>query len=398
MQRMESPEQSDVTLTYSWRLWAGIFVGWTLIGLIYTLNYHYFADHYVAIFTKQPGLREMAIWELPYWLLWAALTPLIVWLTARFPLARGRRLRQLSLHVAACLALTLAHRASYLLTCWLLKVAVFRQRQTFVSAFDYFFFFNLSTGFTCYALILMASFAFFYSSYQRKSLTISRLEAELAQLHEQSTRERLQALQMRLQPHFLFNTLQSISALLDEDVEAADEMIARLGDFLQLTLESSSALVVTLEEELKFLDRYVRIESVRLKDRLDVRWEIGPETLAARVPNLILQPLVENAIRHGIAARPAPGRVEIRATRADGLLRLQVTDDGPGLGGDTPANPARQGGHGVALTRERLESLYATRQRLTLAAAPGGGLAVTLEIPFDTAGSTAAETESRHTR
>jgi two-component system LytT family sensor kinase len=127
---------------------------------------------------------------------------------------------------------------------------------------------------------------------------------------------------------------------------------------------------------------YLEIERVRFQDRLAVRLEIDADALAARVPNLILQPIVENAIRHGIVARRGAGRIEIRASRTNGLLRLQVRDDGPGLHADAGTSPTQKRGLGFALTRERLERLYATRQSLTLADAPEGGLEVTLEIPF----------------
>src|SRR4029079_13460186 len=141
----------------------------------------------------------------------------------------------------------------------------------------------------------------------------------------------LQALKMQLHPHFLFNTLNSISALLDEDVDAADQMLARLGDLLRMTLENSGAQEVTLQEELEFLRCYLEIEQVRFNDRLTVSMHIEPETLDAKVPNLILQPIVENAIKHGIVSRIAPGRIEIIARRSDDALLLQVKDNGPGL-------------------------------------------------------------------
>src|SRR2546421_197058 len=203
-----------------WRLWVSVLVGWTLVGVSFTLNYYLFSDHYVAIFRQPPTLREMLVWELPYWLLWAALSPLILRLVRRFPFERGRLVKS--------------------------------------------------------------------------SLVHPQLEITQAQL---------QALKMQLQPHFLFNTLNSISTLLDEDVEAADEMLARLGDFLRLTLENTGAQEVTLQEELEFLRCYLEIERVRFQDRLTVELTIEPDTLDARVPNLILQPIVENAIRHGVVAR-----------------------------------------------------------------------------------------------
>src|SRR5205085_3675512 len=236
----------------------------------------------------------------------------------------------------------------------------------------------------------------YYRRHQQEELKISRLEAALAHAQLEITQAQLQALKMQLQPHFLFNTLNSISTLLDEDVEAADEMLARLGDFLRLTLDNSGAQEVTLQEELEFLRCYLEIERVRFQDRLAVELKIDADALAARVPNLILQPLVENAIRHGIVARRGPGRIEIRASRTDGLLRLQVKDNGPGLHADSGASPTLKRGLGFALTRERLERLYATRQSLTLVDAPEGGLEVTLEIPFVAAeaGTTTEPTEA----
>src|SRR5262249_28489116 len=144
----------------------------------------------------------------------------------------------------------------------------------------------------------------------------------------QVTEAQLQALKMQLHPHFLFNTLNSISALLDEDVDAADQMLARLGDFLRLTLENSGAQRVTLQEELEFLRCYLEIERVRFEDRLTINMHIDPEALDARVPNLILQPIVENAIRHGIVSRIAPGQIDISAKRLRDTLQLQVRDNG----------------------------------------------------------------------
>jgi signal transduction histidine kinase len=373
-------------------LWACVLVGWTLIGLTFTLNYYLYADHYVAIFKQPPSLREMLIWELPYWLLWAALSPFIFWLTQRFRLERGRWLRNAALHVAACLALSLAHRAAYLLVGWLLHVAVYRRLASLSDVYNFLFFFNLPTGFMCYGTILLVSYALaYYRRYQQEELTISRLEAELAQAQLQTTRAQLLALKMQLQPHFLFNTLNSISTLLEEDVEAADEMLARLGDFLRLTLDNSGAQEVTLQEELEFLRCYLEIERVRFQDRLTVSLEIGPDTLDAHVPNLLLQPIVENAIRHGIVTRRGHGRIEISACRVDGMLRLQVKDNGPGLHADGNSSATPKRGLGFALTRERLERLYATSQQFTLVDAPEGGLEVTVQIPFVTADASSAE-------
>lgn len=377
------------------RLWVSVFIGWMLIGLSFTLNYYLFADHYVAIFKQPPTLREMLVWELPYWFLWAALSPLVFWLTRRFPLERGRLLRNSLIHFAACVALSLGHRAAYLLIGWLLHVAVYRRLASLSVVFSLLFFFNLPTGFMSYATVLLVSYLInYYRRHQEEELNISRLRAELAHAQLETTQAELQALRMQLQPHFLFNTLHSISALLDEDVEAAEEMLARLGDFLRLTLENSGAQEVTLQEELEFLRCYLEIERVRFHDRLDVALEIDPGTIEARVPNLILQPIVENAIHHGIVAQSGPGRIEIRSARTDGVLRLQVTDNGPGLGPGGNLETVFKDGLGFSLTRARLERLYASRQSLRLTGAPEGGLRVTLEIPYATSEMAESEREA----
>jgi two-component system LytT family sensor kinase len=366
-----------------WRLWIVILVGWTLVGLTFTLNYYLFSDHYVAIFRQPPTLAQMLVWELPYWFLWALLSPLVFRLTRRFPFERGRFLRSSLVHLSACLALSLVHRAVYLLAGWLLHVAVYRQLASLSSVFNFLFFFNLPTGFMSYATVLLVSYALdYYQRHQQEELKISRLEAELAQAQLEVTQAQLQSLKMQLQPHFLFNTLNSVSTLLDEDPEAADEMLARLGDFLRLTLDNSGAQEVTLHEELEFLRCYLEIERVRFQDRLAVRLEIAPETLDAMVPNLILQPLVENAIRHGIVQRVGSGRIEISASRDDRVLRLRVRDNGPGLRAAGDAAQTSRQGLGFALTRARLERMYGARQSIRLADAPGGGLDVTLEMPF----------------
>jgi two-component system LytT family sensor kinase len=362
-----------------WRLWLSIIIGWTLIGLAYTFNYSHYARNYVKIFSSEPSFGEMLVWEMPYWLLWAVLSPLVFWLTRRFRLERGRLLRNLLVHAAACLALSLAHRAVYLFIEWELGVRAYTNLGFLSSVYNENFFFNLPNGFLCYVTILLAGT--YHRHHQEEELKISRLKAELAQAQLQMTQAQLQALKMQLQPHFLFNTLNSVSSMMDEDVEAAEEMLARLGDFLRLTLDNAGAQEVTLQEELEFLRSYLEIERVRFSDRLTVQIEAEPETYEALVPNLILQPIVENAIRHGFMARVGRGRIEIHARRDNEWLRLEVKDNGPGLQSDGPEQKSARG-LGFKLTRERLERLYSTRQRFNLADAPGGGLQVSLEIPY----------------
>jgi LytS/YehU family sensor histidine kinase len=236
-----------------------------------------------------------------------------------------------------------------------------------------------SEAFCLYWLMLLGSHTIHFQSRLRaQQLRTSRLEAQLAQAQ-------LSALKMQLHPHFLFNTLHSISALLHSDAEAADRMVARLGDFLRLTLENSDSHEVTLEQELEFLRCYLDIEMTRFQDRLRVDFAIGPGTLDALTPNLILQPLVENAIRHGIAHRIEPGCIEICSERSGDKLRLQVRDDGPGFASNTA-------GIGLTNTRARLERLYGSGYVLQLSNGAQNGATVTLEIPFRLREAVAYET------
>ena len=185
---------------------------------------------------------------------------------------------------------------------------------------------------------------------------------------------------MQLHPHFLFNTLNAISTLVHKDPEAADRMIARLSELLRLTLENVGVQEVPLAQELEFLERYLEIEKTRFADRLIVRMDIAPEALDAFTPYLILQPLVENAIRHGIAARSLVGRIVISAKRCDNMLVVKVSDNGPGMAG--AAAVGRKDGVGISTTRARLEKLYGAEQRFEFFDAEDGGLVAMLTFPF----------------
>jgi LytS/YehU family sensor histidine kinase len=235
---------------------------------------------------------------------------------------------------------------------------------------------NFSEGIGIYLLIALTSYAFsYYRQYREGQLRTLQLEAQLS--HAQ-----LQALKMQLQPHFLFNTLHSISALLNKDAEAARKMFTRLGDFLRLSLENSGSQEVTLQQEMEFLTCYLEIERIRFQNRLVTRMDVAQPTLAAKVPNLILQPIVENAIRHGIAPRSTPGLIEIEAKQRNGTLRIQVRDNGPGLSKHRTSDILFKKGLGLANTETRLERLYGAAHLFDLSNNPDGGLIVTLEIPF----------------
>jgi LytS/YehU family sensor histidine kinase len=190
----------------------------------------------------------------------------------------------------------------------------------------------------------------------------------------------LNLLKMQLHPHFLFNTLNAISALVYESPRAADRTISQLSDLLRLSLNSGAAQEVSLKDELEFLRKYVQIQQTLLQERLEVRWDIEPAALDAFVPNMILQPIVENSIRHGIAPLENGGRIEVSAGRFDGSLRLSVCDNGIGLAPDERG--PRTEGVGLGNMRARLKHLYGGAHQLSLSEPRGGGLEVRLLIPY----------------
>jgi LytS/YehU family sensor histidine kinase len=223
-----------------------------------------------------------------------------------------------------------------------------------------------------YWVIVSVCHAFdYYRKFHERELRASELEKRLAQA-------KLQALQSQMNPHFLFNTLHTISALMHKDVEAADHMVMKLSELLRLALDNTEVHEVSLSQELDFLKRYLEIEQTRFRDRLKVEMQIAPETLRARVPNLVLQPLVENAIRHGIERHARPGRIVLRAERRNGALELEVQDNGNGL---PPGGLAREG-IGLSNTRSRLETLYGSNHQFELRNVESGGLLARVVIPL----------------
>ncbi len=210
------------------------------------------------------------------------------------------------------------------------------------------------------------------TSYYRESGTRARLETRLA-------RAQLQSLKLQMHPHFLFNTLNSITTLITEDPLAAERMVTGLSELLRISLRTASEQEVPLERELEVLRHYLTIQEIRFHDRLSVALDVDPDTLHAMVPNLILQPLVENAIRHGIGPRATGGSIEVRVTRVGDKLRMRVHDDGVGTPAD--AMPVREG-TGIGNTRARLGHLYGTRHRFEIGGAPGAGFTVMAEIPY----------------
>ena len=359
--------------------WALVFLFWTLIGLSFASQFY--LSSYKA---GRPVTWGQAVsWSLGDWYVWAIVSLPIILLARRFRFDDVKWVRNVAIHLAASAVCSLVYM---LLRAWvgqaqsLMAGKPVSFAETFAPLLVKTFHFNV----LIYWVIVSVSHAFdYYRQVQERELRAAELEKRLAQA-------KLQALQMQLNPHFLFNTLHAISSLMHKDVEAADRMITRLSDLLRYALEHTDAREVPLRQELDFLRRYLEIEQTRFGDRLAVRMNIEPDALEALVPNLLLQPLVENAIRHGLEPRAGPGRIELRARCEDGRLKVEVRDNGKGLSDGR----APEEGVGLSNTRARLQQLYGKGQRFELANAPGGGLAVCVELPFHPANKTGAGAEA----
>ena len=303
--------------------------------------------------------------------LWALATPLVIWLARRFQVERNNWRRRVSLHFAFGVGLSAPMVAiDYIV--YMMQIG-HGSSITVIRILQYVFY-NLDRCLLVYAVIVLMHHAYvYYKQYRQKELQAAQLRTQLVQAQ-------LEALKMQLHPHFLFNTLHSISALLNQDIEAARSMISRLGDFLRLTLENAGTQEVTLQQELEFLDGYLEIERIRFQDRLTTSVRVDPELLDQRVPNLILQPIVENAMRHAIANSNG-GRIDILVEPDNGMLRIQVRDNGPGLHLTPGDSENGRQGLGLANTKARLDRLYGPAHRLDLANEPSGGLVVTMQLP-----------------
>jgi two-component system, LytTR family, sensor kinase len=351
---------------YSLRLALPAFLAfWAVFGILYMARDRYWAD----VLGREPERWSVLLQHgLFSSYLQALLAVLAFAIARRFPLEAGTWLRNLSLHLvlgAGAIGCTLL--LSHALAPLVIESAPQELVRHAVAV--------LPAWSLLYVLMLGVGYGFEYMRRARER------ELRMAHLQSQLARAQLQALKMELHPHFLFNTLNSISALMHRNVEAAERMLRRLQDVFRLTLEKSAAHEVPLEEELKILEPYLEIEQTRFGDRLVVDWQVDEATLEAAVPQLILQPLVENAIKHGVAPRSSPGRIRISALRLGDDLQLVVEDNGTGF---PAAVPVSRNGSGVGLmnTRLRLEKLYDGRHGLELTTGRLGGACVRIRIPF----------------
>ena len=312
--------------------------------------------------------------------LWTLLTPPILWLGRRFAIERKYWLRRILLHLALSVLVALTQLSLESMILW--RLGMFPTLMTgFAPTFFFLALIGFHQGILTYFTILGIQAGFrYYNGYRERQQQALRLELHASELETQLARARLNALKMQLQPHFLFNTLNAIMVLVRQQKgRQAEEMLARLGDLLRCVLEDVEAQEVSLRRELEYLRLYLSIEQVRFADRLRVEIAADPAVLCAAVPQLGLQPIVENAIRHGLAKHEAAGLIEIRAARVEGRLELTVSDDGPGFRADPAAEPA---GIGLANTRARLRQLYGHDAALTIRNRERAGAVVTISLPF----------------
>ena len=317
---------------------------------------------------------------------WALLTPLVFWLARRYPAERGawagRLAGQVVVGVAAALVIEYLTRG--FLRPLLLGPSPSGHEWTLGAAFGQLWFLDeliiyfavLAVGYARDALIRL----------RKREAEAARLLADRSHLEAQLVEARLSALQMQLNPHFLFNTLNAVSALVERDPAGVRTIIARLSSLLRRVLDTDGAQLVPLREEASFLCDYLAVQRIRFQGRLEVREEFARDTLAALVPPLLLQPLVENAVGHGVSRlEEGVGVIRLASRREGDRLVLTVEDNGPGLG-EAPARPGgRANGVGLKNTQARLDALFGERGRLSLTPGPAGGVVAVVDLPFRTA-------------
>ncbi len=377
--------------------------GATMISLFFTLQ-NVVGDW---IYEREIELAWSLGTELFYWYLLALALPLALWLARRFRIERATWPRSVPVHVALALLLGVVHSVLYygvlvILTSgpgdtidigWIAWSTVewgsldgirefaresvrgvARLRRQLWSAIGRQVPTATLTVFWKYWVTIGVYYAYdYYRKYQERKVRAAALEHRLSEA-------RLQALRTQLHPHFLFNTLHTASMLNEQDPEAASRVLTRLADLLRATLDEGASHEVPLATELSFVRRYLEIEKVRFGDRLSVKWDVPDELLDARVPTLLLQPLVENAVLHGVSRSPGSRRLEIGVRREKGTLVLEVVDDGPGLPEDWTFEC--DAGVGLTNTRDRLDALHGGRANLAIGESATGGVRATVRLPF----------------
>ncbi len=351
-----------------WVRYAVVVAGWAFLGFVLSLELYF--NNRAGMHSGTVDFVEVAIPQFGRALMWALLAPLILRMREKMPLSRGRWLGGVSFH----LAMSFVVMATYYLG-RMFSYSLFWEKLSgafWETAFTSFYGRNI-IDMAYYWVVLGVGYSLeIYHRYKNEELKTVQLEARLVETE-------LKALREQLQPHFLFNTLNTIAVLVREGQnDAAVRLIAQLSSLLRMSLDPARVHEVTLRQEMDFLERYIEIQKARFSDRLNVGIAIDADAMDARIPNLLLQPLVENAIVHGIAAKSGPGHVNVSGRVEGGKLHLEVRDDGPGLGDG--AHRAKEG-IGVSNTRERIAKIYGGHGQLSLRSEPGRGVSVQIVIP-----------------
>src|SRR5262252_6942841 len=342
------------------------FLVWTAVGVFLISQRYLFALSVGARF----NLFSSVVANFPSVWLWAAITPLIVEFSRRFPLPGNAWRRHLLFHFLLSLVFALADVSLDSLLSWWIPSA--GARLSFVARFWNKSFINLFS----YAAVVALAHALQYSR------QLSERKARTAELEKEVLAARLTALQMQLRPHFLFNALNSVASLIrSRQGPQAIRAVTGLADLLRLVLKRDGAQLVPLRQEMELVDRYLHIEQIRFENRLEAEVHVDPQVLDALVPCLVLQPLVDNAVHHGIESAEGVGRVYVEAKRDLGMIHIWVRNSGPAL--DLSAAEREANGVGLRNTRARLNHLYGPRHRLELRSDTGGGALAELVIPFD---------------
>jgi two-component system LytT family sensor kinase len=342
------------------KTWAVVFGGWTLFGM---------CSFAVCLLADTVSGGDFVPWThlLGYSLgagwIWAALTPAVLWAARTATFTRGQRVRSALIHGLTA--------AGFVLLSVTLQAGLADATGTVASGSSLTLP-RVENSLLAYcALLMFGQAARYFALCQTRQVRASELEARLSKTH-------LQLLRMQLQPHFLFNTLNTVAELVHTDPDTADQMITRLGRLLRLSLDHAGHQVVPLRQEIDFLRMYVEIEQVRFQGRLQIVWDLAHDTLDAAVPTLLWHPVLENAIRHGVTPLAGRGRIVIASRRDGGDLVLEIGDNGRGL----PPGGVPREGVGLRNIRERVDQLYGSRARFTLDSAIGGGTVATLRLPF----------------
>ena len=358
-----------------WVRWLAYVTGWTLFALFF-LSEDVSRSLYQGRAVEWRGYLVVWLTTAGAW----ALLALAVWhLAGRFPIERQRWWRSIAFHLAGSLIFALVEEAIFAAITPRFGLPWFK--PSFVATFRAVLPIDFHLNLIMYWLIVGGQHTVsYYRRYHERERLAARLELRASELQNQLGQARLDALKMQLRPHFLFNTLNAIVVLVRQGrTREADQMLTNLSELLRLSLASDQEQEIPLRAEIDFLQLYLDIEQVRFHDRLAVEMSFEPDTMDAAVPCLILQPLVENAIRHGIAKTASGGRVSVRSRLVDSMLEIQVYNDGPSI--SAPAN-SNSVGVGLSNTRARLRELYQNQQSLRVEAAPGGGVMATVILPF----------------